>query len=116
MAIPLYMDENVHGNITEGLRRRGVDVRSVQDDGLEGFPDGQVLDRATVLGRLLFTQDEDLLAEAARRQAVGIEFHGVAYGAQNRITVRQAVDDLELIARAGQEGEFMNIVQHLPLR
>src|SRR5688572_31020886 len=116
MGIALYMDENVHGDITAGLRRRGVDVRSVQNDGLQGAPDDLVLDRATALRRLLFTQDEDLLAEAARRQAAGIEFHGVAYAAQNRISVGQAVDDLELIARAALEGEFLNVVQHLPLK
>jgi uncharacterized protein DUF5615 len=51
------MDENVHRAITEGLRLRGVDVLTVQDDGRRRLRDPVVLDRATELGRPLFSQD-----------------------------------------------------------
>ncbi|ASC69881.1 hypothetical protein XM38_008110 [Halomicronema hongdechloris C2206] len=33
MSLSLYMDENVHGAITTGLRIREVDVLTVQEDG-----------------------------------------------------------------------------------
>ncbi len=39
MSLSLYMDENVPIAITEGLRMRGVDVLTVQEDGLTSFPD-----------------------------------------------------------------------------
>jgi hypothetical protein len=39
--------------------------------------DPRLLDRAGELGRVLFSQDEDLLIEAARRQREGIHFAGV---------------------------------------
>lgn len=61
------MDENVPRAITGGLRLRGVDVLTVQEDGRRGLDDPRVLDRATELGRVLFSQDEDLLVEARRR-------------------------------------------------
>ncbi|MFB2937455.1 DUF5615 family PIN-like protein [Aerosakkonemataceae cyanobacterium BLCC-F154] len=66
MSLALYMDENVARQITTGLRQRGVEVLTVQEDGLTSFPDPIVLDRATELQRLLFTQDQDFLAEASR--------------------------------------------------
>ena len=55
------MDENVHGAITIGLRLRDVDVLTVQEDGYSGSPDPVILDRSTALGRIVFTQDRDLI-------------------------------------------------------
>ena len=72
MSVAFYMDENVPADITRGLRDRGVDVLTVQDDGREGSADPQVLDRATELGRVVFTRDQDFLVEATRRQRSAI--------------------------------------------
>lgn len=66
MSLALYMDENVHGAITTGLRLRGVDVLTVQEDDRAGLPDPLVLDRAMELERIVFTQDSDFLIEANR--------------------------------------------------
>lgn len=60
-----------------GLRRRGLDVLTVQEDGRAGDSDQSMLDRATELGRVLFSQDDDLLVEASRRQASSLPFCGV---------------------------------------
>lgn len=43
------MDENVHRAITTGLRLRGVDVLTVQEDQRAGFADPLILNRATGL-------------------------------------------------------------------
>ncbi|MBC6471594.1 MAG: DUF5615 family PIN-like protein [Hormoscilla sp. GM102CHS1] len=51
MTITLYMDEQVPIGIATGLRRRGVDVLTVQEDGRSGYQDPILLDRATELGR-----------------------------------------------------------------
>jgi predicted nuclease of predicted toxin-antitoxin system len=61
------MDEHIHRAITIGLRLRGIDVLTVQEDGRAGVSDPLVLDRATELNRVLFTQDDDFLIEANRR-------------------------------------------------
>lgn len=55
--------------VTVGLRQRGIDVLTAFEDGASEIDDASLLDRATALGRALFTQDADLLIEAARRQA-----------------------------------------------
>jgi hypothetical protein len=62
------MDVHVPRPITRGLRRLGVDVLTAQEDGTGQFNDDVLLDRATELARALFSQDADLLAEAAKRQ------------------------------------------------
>jgi predicted nuclease of predicted toxin-antitoxin system len=64
MSLGLYMDVHVPLPITRGLRRRGVDVLTAQQDGTTRLLDPELLDRAAALGRMLFSQDEDLIAEA----------------------------------------------------
>jgi len=66
--VHFYMDEHVPRAITEGIRRRGSDVLTVQDDGATGADDVAVLERALALGRVVVTSDADFKIEAARRQ------------------------------------------------
>lgn len=97
----MYMDVHVPGAITRALVLRGVDVLTAQMDGATRLPDPELLDRATQLGRVLFSQDEDLLAEATLRQRLGRVFAGVVYAHQLDITIGQCVADLEMLAREG---------------
>ena len=62
MSVALYMDVHVRWAITAGLRRRGVDVLTVQEDRAARFEDPALLDRATQLGRVLVSHDDDLQA------------------------------------------------------
>jgi len=64
VTVKLYMDVHVRWAITDGLRRRDVDVLTAQEDGGATLADPLLLDRATSLVRVLFSQDEDLLREA----------------------------------------------------
>ena len=115
MGIRLYMDVHVRRAITDGLRLRKVDVLTAQDDEAGHFSDSQLLDRATELGRVLFTQDDDLLREAKRRQQRGEPFYGVIYAHQLNIAVGQCISDLELIAKASESEEWINGTGYLPL-
>ncbi len=101
--------------ITAGLHLRGVDVLTVQEDGRTGAADPVVLDRATELGRVVVSRDQDFLIEADRRQAEGISFAGVIYAHQQLVSIGDCIRDLELIAKAGNPEEFVNSVQYLPL-
>ncbi len=58
MTVALYMDVHIHRAITTGLRLRDVDVLTAQEDGHRTAEDARLLDRATELQRVLFTQDE----------------------------------------------------------
>lgn len=116
MSIKFYMDVHVRRALTTGLRLRGVDVLTAREDGAGEFEDPRLLDRATELGRVLFTQDDDLLKEAARRQETGQGFAGVIYGHQLNVTVGQCIEDLELIAQTTEPEEWINLVTYLPLK
>ena len=69
MAIALYMDVHIPKAITVGLRFRGVDVLTAQEEDAAQLDDSSLLDRASSLDRVLFTFDHDLLAEAHKRQS-----------------------------------------------
>jgi hypothetical protein len=109
------MDVHVPAAVTRGLLLRGVDVLTAQIDGTTRLEDPELLNRASALGRVLFSQDEDLLAEATRRQRSGESFGGVIYAHQLRITIGRAIDGLEILAQAGTAEDFANRVEYLPL-
>ena len=89
---------------------------TAQEDGARRFPDAMLLDRATALGRVLFSQDRDLLREAAQRQQQGVSFAGLIYAHQLRVTIGQCVRDLELLALTSDPEDFADRVEYLPLR
>src|SRR5579862_2129020 len=93
------MDVHVPAAIMRGLRRRDVDVLTSQDDNTTRMPDDELLKRATLLDRTLFTMDEDLLSEANRLQRLREHFSGVIYAHQLGVTIGQCVTDLELMAK-----------------
>lgn len=64
MALRLYIDHHVPSAVTEGLRLRGVDVLTCHEDGTTELDDALLLQRATELDRVLFSQDADLLGVA----------------------------------------------------
>jgi hypothetical protein len=110
------MDVHVRHPVTVGLRRRNVEVLTAQEDGTPRWEDDELLDRAMEVGRVLFTQDDDLLQEAARRQRRGQHFAGVIYAHQQNITVRQTIEDLELLAKVCEPHELESRVLFLPLK
>ncbi|MDB9511680.1 DUF5615 family PIN-like protein [Kamptonema animale CS-326] len=115
MSVALYMDENIPRAVTNGLRLRAVDVLTAQEDRREGTPDPILLDRAAELNRVIFTQDEDFLAEAKRRQQQGVNFVGVIYIHHQRLIFGDCVRDLEIITKVSKLEDFANRVQYLPL-
>jgi Domain of unknown function (DUF5615) len=115
MPVRLYMDHHVPRAITAGLRLRRVDVLTAAEDGAAEFDDHTLLDRAAALGRVLFSQDKDLLIEATRRQAEGLPFGGVIYAHQLRMSIGACVRDLELIALVADPADLRSQVVFLPL-
>ncbi|HVT29731.1 MAG TPA: DUF5615 family PIN-like protein [Lacipirellulaceae bacterium] len=115
MSVRLYMDVHVRRAVTQGLKRRGVDVVTAQEDERARSTDDVLLDRAHTLGRVVFSQDDDMLREARRRQKNDDAFAGVIYAHQQRITTGQAIRDLELIAKVYEPADLENRVEYLPL-
>jgi hypothetical protein len=110
MSLRLYMDEHVPSAVTAELRKRGIDVVTAQQDGYSERMDDEVLDRATSLGRVVFTQDEDYLAIANRWQRSLKAFVGIVYGHQLDLTIGATIEALELICQAMSTNEIQNRV------
>jgi hypothetical protein len=112
--VRLYMDVHIRRVVTEQLRLRSVDVLTAQQDSTTEWEDKALLDRASELGRVLFTHDRDFLIIGAERQRGGIDFAGIIY-APMALSIGQCVEDLELIVLASEPEEYTNQVKHLPL-
>ncbi len=74
------MEEHVPKAVTEGVRRRGVDVLTAQEADMRGATDKAHLELAMEAGRVIFTQDADFL----RLHAAGVSHAGIVYAPQRR--------------------------------
>ena len=113
MPFAFYMDHNVDDRITDGLRSRGIDVIVAREEGRDREIDPSLLDRATELGRVFFTHDDDFLKEGVRRQRQGIHFCGVVYGHQ-RANIGRCISGLVGIYESRSSEDMMSMVMYVP--
>jgi hypothetical protein len=114
MPLAIYMDVHVPAAVTSGLRRRGIDVLTSQEDGTSRDSDEALLLRAIAAGRLLFTQDEDFLAIARKYRSEGVEFPGVIFGRQG-LEIGKLIRDLEIYLKCAKAQELRSRLVYLPL-
>ena len=76
--LKFYLDEHVPRAVAEGLRRRGIDVLRAQEAGMLEAADEEHLALALREGRVVVTQDADLL----RLHAAGRAHAGIVYAPQ----------------------------------
>ncbi len=113
----LLIDEDVHGDIVDGLRRRqpNLDLLRVQDVGLRNTPDPIILEWAAQQGRVVVSVDKKTLAvDAWSRVINGLPMPGVAI-LRILLTIGQAINELELIALIGNPDDFRDQVIYLPM-
>ncbi|MBL8131277.1 MAG: DUF5615 family PIN-like protein [Anaerolineae bacterium] len=111
-------DENFNGRLFKGLCAAlpGLDVLRVQDAGLEGTPDPELLEWAAEQGRILFTHDVQTLAGFAYdRVKRGLAMPGIV---EVRIAAGfdPTLDDIILLVTASVADEFENQVRYIPRR
>ncbi len=116
MSLSLYMDVHVPSAITDALRLRGIDVLTAQEDGKRRTADDLLIDRASELGRLIFSRDQDMLRHVGEFQNRSHPFSGVIFASQRDVSIGQCVNDLSMICLAGNAAEFANRVTYRPLR
>jgi hypothetical protein len=90
LALPLYADECVDGRILAGLRRRGIDITTADEQGLLSADDVQHVARAAELGRCLVTSDRDFLVIASNLLSRELFFPGLFF-IQSHAKVGEAV-------------------------
>jgi len=109
MPVAYYFDAPVNKAIVNGLRLRGVEAITAQEDGLGDAPDTKILERVTELSRLLVTTDYDFLVLADLWLKEGRSFSGVIF-LKPGLSIGYVVEELEFFAKAGEPEDFKNKV------
>jgi predicted nuclease of predicted toxin-antitoxin system len=113
----LLSDENFNGDIVRGLflRQPDLDLLRVQDVGLRKVDDPEILDWATSNGRILLTHDRATMPDFAyERLSQGQQMSGL-FVINDRMLVRQVIDELLLLIDCSEQDEWKGIVLYLPL-
>jgi hypothetical protein len=113
----LLADENFNGDIVRGLllRQADLDLVRVQDVGLAGADDPDVLVWAAVSNRVVLTHDRATLPDYAyERVASGQEMAGV-FILNDRFPVGQAIEEILLMVECSEQAEWRGRAVHLPL-
>lgn len=114
----LAADENFNGAIVRGLLRRQAVLALVriQDAGLSGITDPDLLAWAAREQRVILTHDVTTLRQFAEDRArARLPMPGV-FEVGEHLSIRAAIEDLLLIAECSREGEWEGQVRFLPLR
>jgi predicted nuclease of predicted toxin-antitoxin system len=117
VMLRLLTDEDVHGDIVHGLRRRQptLDLVRVQDVGLRHTPDSLILEWAAQQGRVVVSVDRKTLAVAAwDRVARGLPMPGIVI-LRILLSIGQAIHELEIVALAGNPDDVRDQIIYLPL-
>lgn len=113
----LATDENFDNRILRGLLRRRpeLDIVRVQDVGLAGWSDADVLAWAAREGRVLLTHDVTTMRRYVdERTDAGLAMPGVfAVSQQSPIAV--VIEEIFLVAECSLEGEWEGQIRFLPL-
>lgn len=113
--VRLYFDHHIHLAIVDELRKLGVHCLTAEEDERRDLSDVELLDRASALGYVLVSNDEDFHAIAADRWASGVRFGGIIRLDQNKLTIGQAIENLQLITAASEADEWVDQLVYLPL-
>jgi len=93
LDFPLLADENVHPDVIAFLRKIGLNINSVSEQGKFGLPDTEVLQQATESNRVVLTHDSDFGGMAV----FGAKFTGIIYLRPGHIRADFTIQTLEAI-------------------
>lgn len=107
--IRFHLDEHIDPAIANGLRRRGIDVTTTADAGLQGTTDEEQLAFAHAERRIMVTDDDDYL----RLHQRSIPRGGIAYCRQQTRSIGEILRALVLIWAVLTPAEMENHVEFL---
>ncbi len=113
----LLSDENFNGDIVRGLllRHPNLDLLRVQDVGLREIDDLAILAWAGTHDRILLTHDRATMPDFAYNRLVQGESMAGMFVVNDRMPIRQAIDELLLLVDCSEQAEWKGIVLYLPL-
>lgn len=101
------MDVHVHSAITAGLRRRGVEVLTCQQAGLDRADDESILAYALANNWVVFSQDDDFLKICATPD---LKHNGLVYS-HKRNPISRILSGLVLICEVLEPEEMANHIE-----
>ncbi len=114
----LLADEHFNNDIVRSVRRRLATVSfvRVQDVGLSGVHDPDVLAWAALEERVLLTHDVSTMTRYAyARVRAGLPMPGI-FEVGRQVPIGTAIDEILLLAECSLEREWEGQVRYLPLR
>jgi hypothetical protein len=110
-------DECFHGDLFRAITTRNPDLDAVrvQDVGLDGAPDQDVLEWAAAEGRLVLSHDVNtLVGQAHDRTRRGQPMPGLVE-VSRALPIEKAAEDVLILAECSREGEWEGQVLYVPL-
>jgi hypothetical protein len=117
-VIPLAADEDFDNRVVRGVLRDEpqADIIRVQDAGLSGADDPDVLQWAASEGRVLFSHDANTMSyHAYQRIEKGHSMPGL-WIVPRDLPLGNVIADILIIAALSEQGEYEGQVMYLPLR
>jgi len=117
VMLTLLFDENIDRDIVRGLELRlpNLDFTTVQEVGLAGAADPDILEWAASTERILVTHDLRTMPKyAAQRIRAGLPISGM-FAVAKTLPVGQVIEELILLVECSFEREWENQVVYLPL-
>jgi len=102
-VLKAYADEHVIAPLVAALRKRGMDVVTVQERRREGADDADLLAEAFHEQRIMLTNDQDFLVLAAQHAARGEVFAPIFFWPQQQ---RQIGELIRRIIRVASQQEY----------
>ncbi len=116
--IPLAADEDLDYRIVRGVEREepDIDMVRVQDAGLSGYDDPDVLQWAASEGRVLFSHDANTMTHHAYQRILKGQSMLGLWVVRRSLPLGDVIKDVIAIAALSEEGEYEGQVMYLPLR
>jgi hypothetical protein len=115
--VHLLTDENFNGDVTSGLLLRApdMDVVRVQDVGLQGVDDANVLAWAADNERIVLTHDRSTMPKFAIERIKRRSPMTGPFVVNDRTSVRETIEELLLIDGTTESGDLNGQIVYLPL-
>lgn len=111
-------DENFNNAILRGLIRRDpdLDIVRVQDVGLSGVDDPDILEWSAREGRILLTHDVSTITRYAYDRIRAKQPMPGVFEVGRNVSIGEAIEDILLITECSTGDEWEGQVRYLPLR
>src|SRR5688500_16695615 len=115
--VRLLADENFNGDIVRGLLLRNPDhdIVRVQDVGLAGQEDPDVLAWAADNNRVVLTHDRATLADYAYERVIASKSMPGTFVLNDRFPVGRAIQEILLIDACSEQSEWSGLVLYIPI-